>query len=98
MVRTVPRIDANLGLAPLGLQGGRCLARRMAALDRTARLTGHKRKGSFRRVSPIAVRPGEGPFTERAAGVRPVHREQVLIRLEAEHFSRRPQRPVSPVQ
>ena len=43
----------------------------------------------LRRVSPIAVRPGEGPFTERAAGVRPVHREQVLIRLEAEHFSRR---------
>ena len=33
----------------------------------------------FRRVSPVAVRPGEGPLTERTAGVRPVRREQVLM-------------------
>jgi len=32
-----------------------------------------------RRFSPIAVRPGGSPLTERTAGVRPVRREQVFM-------------------
>jgi hypothetical protein len=35
--------------------------------------------GWFRRVSPIAVRPGEGLLTERTAGVRPMRRERVFM-------------------
>jgi hypothetical protein len=33
----------------------------------------------LRRVSPFAVQPGEGPLTERTAGVQPVRREQVFM-------------------
>jgi len=35
--------------------------------------------GWNRRVSPVAVRPGEGPLTERTAGVQPARREQVFM-------------------
>ena len=33
------------------------------------------------RVSPVAVRPGEGPFTERTTGIQAVRRERVLMPL-----------------
>ena len=32
-----------------------------------------------RRVSSVAVRPGEGPLTELTAGVQPAESEQVLM-------------------
>jgi len=35
--------------------------------------------GCCRRVSPVAVHPGEGPLTERTAGVQPARREQVFM-------------------
>ena len=33
----------------------------------------------FRRILPIAVRPGECPLTERTAGVQPVRQERVFM-------------------
>jgi len=33
----------------------------------------------LRRVSPIAVCPGDGPLTERTAGVQPAQSEQVFL-------------------
>ena len=33
----------------------------------------------YRRVSPVAVRPGEGPLTERTAGVQPAQSERVFM-------------------
>jgi len=35
------------------------------------------------RVSPVAVRPGEGPFTERTTGIQAVRRERVLMPLSS---------------
>ena len=35
----------------------------------------------YRRVSPVAVRPGEGPLTERTAGVQPAQSERVFMPL-----------------
>ena len=35
--------------------------------------------GRFRRVSPVAVRPGEGLVTKRTAGVQPVRGERVFM-------------------
>ena len=35
----------------------------------------------LRRVSPVAVHPGEGPLTERIARVQPVQRELVFMPL-----------------
>ena len=35
--------------------------------------------GRFRRVSPVAPRPREGPLTEPTAGVQPWPRERVLM-------------------
>ena len=32
-----------------------------------------------RRVSPVAVRPGEGPLTERTPGVQPSRPEQLFM-------------------
>ena len=32
------------------------------------------------RVSPVSVRPGERPLTERTAGVQPARLEQVFMR------------------
>jgi hypothetical protein len=37
------------------------------------------RSDCFRRVSPIAADPGEGPLSERIAGVQPVRREPVFM-------------------
>jgi hypothetical protein len=34
----------------------------------------------YRRVSPVSVRPGERPLTERTAGVQPARLEQVFMR------------------
>ena len=37
------------------------------------------RNGGYRRVSPVAPRPREGPLTEPTAGARPWQRERVLV-------------------
>ena len=58
---------------------GRCFGGRQTATLR--RTFGHipRRKRSLPRVSPVAVRPGEGPFTERTTGIQAVRRERVLM-------------------
>jgi hypothetical protein len=45
----------------------------------TSRLPRGTANGRFRRVSPVAVRPGEGLLTEPTPAVRPWSREPVLI-------------------
>ena len=51
----------------------------MALIGRTAPFRGDAGKVWNRRVSPVAVRPGEGLLTERTAGVQPVRRERVFM-------------------
>ena len=41
------------------------------------------------RVSPVAVRPGEGPFTERTTDIQAVRRERVLIPFPAVRYAAR---------
>ena len=42
--------------------------------------------GRFRRVSPVAVRPGEGLLTEPTPAVRPWSRERVFMPLSRRLF------------
>ena len=53
-------------------RGSEAFGRNLAALDDPA-------IGRLRRVSPVAVPPGEGLLTERTAGVQPVRRERVFM-------------------
>jgi len=48
-------------------------------MSRTCSLDGGGAEDRFRRVSSVAVRPGEGPLTELTAGVQPAESEQVLM-------------------
>jgi hypothetical protein len=43
-----------------------------------------------RRISPVPVRPGEGPLTEPRAGVRPGHRELVFMPHSGRWFAVNP--------
>jgi len=52
---------------------------RMSEKGRTSPFRGEGGKVRIRRVSPIAFCPGEGPLTERTAGVQPARREQVFM-------------------
>ena len=49
--------------------------------NRTSSFGGERGKVRNWRVSPDAVRPGEGLLTERKAGVQPVRRERVFMPL-----------------
>jgi len=67
--RTVRDIGANFGLAPQGSRAADVSGYRMAALNRTRSLDLVQRNGRFRRILLVAVRPGEGPLTERTPAV-----------------------------
>jgi hypothetical protein len=88
-VRQVHRKEVDLALDPGDLrQRFAKIHLRMArigpaaAFIRTQRFVGDRANASCRRVSPIAADPGEGPLSERIAGVRPVQREPVFMPLK----------------
>ena len=47
----------------------------------TSLFQGEGEKVGYRRVSPVPGRPGEGPLTERTAGVQPAQSERVFMPL-----------------
>src|SRR6266702_6142928 len=51
------------------------------AIGRPLRLNRGHGNGRFRRISPIAVRLGEGPMSDHAADVQPARRERVFVPL-----------------
>ncbi len=51
----------------------------ISAQGRTSSLRSEGGKVCNRRVSPVAFRPGQGPLTQRIAGVQPAGREQVFM-------------------
>ena len=77
----IPPPDCSMIRPTLCWLGGSNLtpSRRTTAFGRTCPLRGEGGKVWNRRVSPVAVRPGEGPLTERTAGVEPAQSERVFM-------------------
>ena len=64
---------------PLVFSRSQNAARLMAGEGRIELFGGYDSNGRSRRISPVPVRPGEGPLTERTAGVQATRREQVFM-------------------
>ena len=64
---------------PLVFSRSQNAARLMAGEGRIELFGGYDSNGRSRRISPVPVRPGEGPLTERTACVQATRREQVFM-------------------
>ena len=71
-------VDSAFSLTAIASAAQASIDRRSAS-DRTSPLRGEGGKDRNRRLSPIPVRPDEGPLTEPRAGVQPTRRELVLM-------------------
>ena len=64
----------------------------------TSLFQGEGEKVGYRRVSPVPGRPGEGPLTERTAGVQPPPQERVLMPRTGHCCCQAVCRPVLPLK